>query len=61
MEAHRDVVKILVEEVGVQIEGHCSGGVPEHSLDRFDVGATAGGTASLSYGVNHGTALGREP
>ena len=30
--------EVVVEEPGVDVEGHRCGGVTEHPLDRFDVG-----------------------
>ncbi len=37
VEGRRDGVEIVVEEVGVRVQGHRRGGVPEHPLDRLDV------------------------
>ena len=33
------VTQVVGEEPGVDVEGHGGGGMPEHPLDRFDVGA----------------------
>ncbi len=41
--------EVVIEEAGVDVEGHRRGGVTDHPLDRFDVGA--GGDEKTRGGV----------
>ncbi len=40
-ESVRDVIEVVVEEVGVCVESHCGAGMPQHALDSFDLRARA--------------------
>ena len=59
VQAFRDRKKVVAEQPGVDVQRHGRGRVPEHPLDRLDVGA--GCTARLaavcrrSCGVSPGT------
>jgi hypothetical protein len=45
VEPVRNGVEVIGEEARVDVEGHGGGGVPEHQLHRFDVGACGYGKA----------------